>query len=89
MQSKKTLVYLCKYTHYETPFSRHFISGISNCIVWGSINLEALRKILPMDLYETLIKEGQVVLTEPKLYVDITGQEYSGKEYVVIRVFNQ
>ncbi|MGB9827121.1 hypothetical protein IMZ38_00070 [Thermosphaera chiliense] len=89
MQSEKAQVYLCKYTYYETPFSRHFISGVANCIEWGSIGLDELRKILAVEHYEVLMREGQVILTEPRYYGALTGQEYSGREYIVLKLIKK
>ncbi|MFZ8792249.1 MAG: hypothetical protein ACO2OS_08325 [Thermosphaera aggregans] len=86
MQSEKVLVYLCKYTHYETPFSRHFISGVANCIEWGIMGLDDIRKILAVEHYEVLVREGQVVLAEPRYYKAIAGQEYSEREYIVLKL---
>ena len=88
----ETKIYLCSYTDFTTVFSRHFITGISQCREIGSMPISELQFILNTRDFEAMIRQRELIVTSKNLILKILEKtlrsplELSGNEYVLIRI---
>jgi hypothetical protein len=86
------IIYFCKYSEYETVFSRHFITGITTCNEIGSIPLSELKDILSNSDVEALVKQRELIVTRSDTLIKILEKthtlisELSGNEYIIVKL---
>jgi len=82
----RVIVYFCKIQEASQPISRHHIASVAACHVLRELDLSVLHNILSDEEYSTLIREGELIITEPERIQRITCVSPSEEIYLRLKI---
>ncbi len=82
----KVLVFKCSFSKAEQVFPRHYTSNIATCSYVGEEELEDLKQIIPRDLFEKLVDEGEALIYDVEIVKKLLGEGFNENLYVRLMV---
>jgi len=84
----KIATYICKYTHHETLFPRHFIGDISSCMKVKELTIEEASRILSPEMVKQVLSGREVLIVEQPLIREIAEIDVAS-EYIVLKLVEE
>jgi len=82
----RVTIYFCKIHKTDQPIPRHHIASVAACHVLREIVLSDLHNILSDEEYSILIKEGELIITDPEKIQRITCISPSEEVYLRLKI---
>ena len=82
----RVIVYFCKIHGVYQPIPRHHLASVAACHVLREIDLSDLHNILSNEELSILIREGELIITDPEKIQRITCISPSEEVYLRLKI---
>jgi len=82
----RVIIYFCKIHETDQPIPRHHLASVAACYVLREIDLSDLHNVLSNEELSILIREGELIITDPEKIQRITCISPSEEVYLRLKI---